>query len=131
FEAMACEKAVVSVRDDQRHSVHVRDRETGLRVTGTDPAAAMAAMRQGIGDRRLRERLGKAGRRWAQDRLSSKRMADQTADLYDRVLATSSRRCAAASGVTVRPARTAPVPQAAAGSAATRAAASDTGCGSE
>ncbi|MFW6061105.1 MAG: glycosyltransferase family 4 protein, partial [Phycisphaeraceae bacterium] len=89
FEAMACGKPVVSVRDDPRHSTHVRHEETGLRVTGREPARATTAIQRLIEDPSLRARLGEAARRWVTANLTTHTMAERTAALYDQLLAAS------------------------------------------
>ena len=86
FEAMACGKAVVSVREDGQHSTHVRHGDTALRVTSRDPRDATAELRRLIDDEDLRQRLGVLARRWAESWLSSERTAEKTIDLYDRLV---------------------------------------------
>ena len=86
FEAMACDRAVLSVRTDARHSLHTRHGETAWCVTTDRPEPATEALAHLIADGALRQRLGRAARARAEQYLSWKILATRTQALYDRLL---------------------------------------------
>jgi glycosyltransferase involved in cell wall biosynthesis len=85
FEAMACAKCVLSVRLDERPSVHTRHDETAWCVTTNSPEPATAALARLIDDEPLRLRLGQAARAWVACHLSPAGMAEKTQAVYDRL----------------------------------------------
>lgn len=86
FEAMACAKCVLSVRLDERPSVHTRHDETAWCVTTDSPEPATEALARLIDDEPLRLRLGQAAREWVACHLSPAGMAEKTQALYDRLV---------------------------------------------
>lgn len=65
----------------------VVDGETGLVVAAEDPAALAGALERLAGDRDLRERMGRAGRRRAHERFTVDRMVSAYERLYVELLA--------------------------------------------
>jgi glycosyltransferase involved in cell wall biosynthesis len=86
FEAMACARAVLSVRVDGRHSLHTRHGENAWCVTTDRPGPAAEALARLIGDADLRRRLGLAGHAWVERHLSRHVLVTRTQEVYDRLL---------------------------------------------
>lgn len=86
FEAMACATPVLSIRTDDRHSVHTRHNETALCVTADDPKPATEALAQYVNNPDLRARIGQAGRAWVERHLSPSILVNRTQMLYTRLL---------------------------------------------
>lgn len=86
FEALACGKAVLSVRQDARHSQHTRHDQTAWCVTTNEPQPAAEALLRLIADSDLRARLGSTGSAWVQAHLSRQTLVSQTQALYDTLL---------------------------------------------
>jgi glycosyltransferase involved in cell wall biosynthesis len=86
FEAMACSKAVLSVRQDARHSQHTRHDQTAWCVTTDQPEPAAEALLGLIADAGLRARLGRTGSAWVQEHLSRQALARKTQAFYDTLL---------------------------------------------
>jgi glycosyltransferase involved in cell wall biosynthesis len=86
LEAMAAGRAVVATAvGGLRESV--RDRETGRLVPPGDPEAVARALEELLADAAMRARLGRAARKWVEDRYSADEMARSTAAVYEEVLA--------------------------------------------
>jgi glycosyltransferase involved in cell wall biosynthesis len=81
LEAMDAGLPVVATRVIGSEEVVV-DGETGFLVAPEDPAALAAALTRLLGDARLRQRFGAAGRRRFRERFTSERMATATAEVY-------------------------------------------------
>jgi glycosyltransferase involved in cell wall biosynthesis len=65
----------------------VRDGENGFLVPHGDPAALAERMVRVLRDPELRERLGSAGRRLAEERFRVESVCRRTLDVYREVLA--------------------------------------------
>ena len=87
FEAMACGKTVLSVRQDDRPSEHTRHNDTAWFVKSSTPGPVAEALLQLMGDAELRARLGRSASEWVKDHLSRKLMAERTQALYETLLA--------------------------------------------
>jgi glycosyltransferase involved in cell wall biosynthesis len=86
FEAMACGKPVLSIRTDDRHSVHTRHNHTAWCVTTDHAVPAANGLVELIENPHLRQRLGTAARDWVQQHLSTATLVDRTQAFYDRLL---------------------------------------------
>jgi len=86
LEAMDAGLPVVATRIIGTTEV-VEDGSTGRIVPPADPAALGSALGELLGDEEQRARWGLAGRRLYRRRHTSARMAEQTLDVYDAVLA--------------------------------------------
>ena len=64
----------------------VREGETGLLVPPNDPGALQDALRRLITDPPLRARLGKAGKKFAEEELSWTAIAEKHADFYRKFI---------------------------------------------
>jgi glycosyltransferase involved in cell wall biosynthesis len=64
----------------------VKDAETGFLVKPGNQAAFADKLRMLLTDAGLRQRMGRAGRRWIEDRFSLQALADRHEQLYARVL---------------------------------------------
>jgi len=90
FEAMACAKTVISAGFSTAQSaVHIQDGRTGLLVTSRRNADLAHAITKVVNAPELRIRIGNQARKWAEDKLSSTVMVDQTHRLYDRLMENS------------------------------------------
>ena len=89
FEAMACGVPVILVRKMPPSNLSweiVRDGETGLLIPHDEIPPLAEAMLRFINDPELRKRMGKAGRRWAEEEFSHIQMARQTQAIYDKLV---------------------------------------------
>lgn len=86
FEAMAMETPVLSIRTDDKHSLHTRHNETAWCVSTDRREPAAEALSLLITDAELRRRLGFAGRSWIEEYLSAARMVEMTRSLYEQLL---------------------------------------------
>ena len=89
FEAMACGKPVILVRKMPPSNVSweiVRDGETGFVIPHEEAQPLAGAMMRLIDDPALQRRMGREGRRWAEERFSHIQMARQTQESYDRLV---------------------------------------------
>jgi rhamnosyl/mannosyltransferase len=82
FEAMAMEKPVLSIRADGRHSLHTRHSLNAWCVDNDNPEAIAGALSHLLLDENLRRSLGRAGRTWIGNNLSSTSMVAKVRDLY-------------------------------------------------
>jgi rhamnosyl/mannosyltransferase len=87
LEAMHCGKPVVGTRLGTGVEFVNQDGITGLLVVPNDAGALATAINRLLGDPRLRERMGQAGRARVAQAFSVRQMIDSTLDLYRRVLA--------------------------------------------
>ena len=87
FEAMACGKTVLSVRQDNRPSEHTRHNETAWFVPAREAGPASDELLRLLGDAELRARLGRGAVEWVKDHLSHKLMIERTQAVYERLLA--------------------------------------------
>lgn len=85
FEAMACEKPVLSVRQEGR-LCHTLNGEIAIWVTTDKPGPAAESLRRLLCDTELRRRLGHAARTHVERRHSVKLMVDKTEAFYLRLL---------------------------------------------
>jgi glycosyltransferase involved in cell wall biosynthesis len=89
LEAMACGKPVISVREvnplDPNWQI-VRDGETGYVIPRDDIPVLVETMIRLIDDPGLRRRLGREGRRWAEERFSHSQMTLKTLRVYERLV---------------------------------------------
>lgn len=85
LEAMALSKPVVATRAGGPLEI-VEDEVTGLLVTPKDPSAMAGAIVRLLGDRELRERMGRRGRERYLAHFTADRMAAATAAVYRKVL---------------------------------------------
>ena len=84
LEAQAC--GVPAVAGDSGGAPEaVRDGETGLVVDGRDVPAIVGALDRLLADPDLRQRMGRAGRTWVEQRWSWDAIADRFAALLDEV----------------------------------------------
>lgn len=90
LEAMACGKALIGSRVGGIPAI-IEDGETGLLVPPADPRALANALRRLAVDRALRERMGRAGRRRAEQEFAWDKIATRTAAILER---TARRRAA-------------------------------------
>jgi glycosyltransferase involved in cell wall biosynthesis len=90
LEAMASGLPVVAT-DVGGVSELVADGETGFVVPARDPTAFAAPLARLCSDAGLRQRLGDAARRRAQDRFGGAPMAERTEGVYRATLATLRR----------------------------------------
>jgi glycosyltransferase involved in cell wall biosynthesis len=90
-EAMAHGRPVVASAVGGLRDLVV-DGETGLLVPPSDPAALRAALEQLLGDRELRERLGRAARERARGAFSWERATALTVQAYERAVSPSAGR---------------------------------------
>ena len=86
LEAMACETPVVASAVGGIQEV-VRHEETGLLVPPGDPRALADALNRVVRDRKMAERMGKAGRVRAAAHFSWSAIAHRTKELYEDVVA--------------------------------------------
>jgi L-malate glycosyltransferase len=84
LDAMACGKPIVATTAGGIPEV-VDDGVTGLLVPPRDPRSLADALIALLEDEGLRNRLGAAGRRMAQQRFSAERMVQDTLRIYQRV----------------------------------------------
>jgi glycosyltransferase involved in cell wall biosynthesis len=88
LEAMACGVPVVTASARHPGSLHlVRDGEGGRVVPAGDPDALVSVLSELCDDADQRRRLGASGRRRAEAHFGCDRLVDETARLYDAVLA--------------------------------------------
>ena len=85
IEAAACSRAIVTTDVPGCREV-VRDGETGILVPPRNGAATAAALGQLIEDANLRQAMGAAGRKWAEQNFSVADFIASSMDVYDRVL---------------------------------------------
>lgn len=85
LEAMAAGRPVVASRVGGIPEVVV-DEETGLLVPPEDPRALAAALERLLADPALARRMGEAGRQRVAALFSARRMAEQTAALYEELI---------------------------------------------
>jgi glycosyltransferase involved in cell wall biosynthesis len=85
LEAMAAGLPVVATRVEGSAEV-VRDGETGFLVAPGDAAGAARAIAALLGDRKLRDRMGRAGRERVAADFSTERMVRANETLYRRLL---------------------------------------------
>lgn len=88
LEAAACGRVVVASGSIDGGGILQPD-ETGLLIPRRSPDSLAAALNELIGDSRLRDKLGQAARRFAEDNFDAKRNAERVMTLYDQVLASS------------------------------------------
>jgi len=89
FEAMACGKPVILVRKMPPSNVSweiVRDGETGFVIPHEEAQPLAGAVMRLIDDPALQRRMGREGRRWAEERFSHIQMARQTQEIYDQLV---------------------------------------------
>jgi len=86
LEAMAAGRPVVATRVGGIPEVVV-DGETGLLVPPDDPSALAAAVLRLLRDPDLALRMGEAGRRRVEALFSARKMAEETAALYEELMA--------------------------------------------
>lgn len=86
LEAMACGKPVISTRLNSGVPFVTLDRETGLVVEPRSGAAISVAANLLLGDKDLRERLGKKGRERVEKMFTKEQVAAQIKELYKRLL---------------------------------------------
>lgn len=84
-EAAACGRPVVGTDVPGCREV-VRHEDTGLLVPVRDARALASALRRLVEDKLLRERLGAGGRRLAVAEFAQERIAEQTMELYERLM---------------------------------------------
>jgi glycosyltransferase involved in cell wall biosynthesis len=84
-EGMACETAVVSTTSGALKEV-MKDGETGLLVPPKDPRAMADAIMKLLNDKKLRQKMGKAGRKRAVENFSWPVAAKNTLDVYRRTI---------------------------------------------
>jgi glycosyltransferase involved in cell wall biosynthesis len=84
LDAMACRKAVVASAVGGIPEVVAPD-ETGLLVPARNPTELAAAVIRLLGDRKLADRFGAAGRARVEQRFTAERMVEATLDLYRRL----------------------------------------------
>ncbi len=89
-EAMACGRPVVSTRVGGIPSL-VTHGQDGLLVEAGDLPALAGALGEVLRSDELAQRLGRAGRRYAERELSWQRQGDRTAEVFDRALDTGRR----------------------------------------
>lgn len=87
-EAMACGKPVVGCAVSAMPEI-IGHEKTGLLVPPADPVAFAAAIVRLLSDESLRSRLGREGRRVAQERFSADRMAERIEKFYRETIAAS------------------------------------------
>jgi glycosyltransferase involved in cell wall biosynthesis len=85
IEAAACGRAIVTSDAPGCRDI-CRDEINGLLVAPGDPDGLERAIRRLIADPELRQRMGAAGRRIAEDEFSLGRVVSETLALYERVL---------------------------------------------
>ncbi len=85
LQASACGIPLVAARAGGIPEV-VKEGETGVLVEPGDPAALAAALDALISDPELRLRMGKAGRRWIEERFSTEEMVRRYLELYHEVI---------------------------------------------
>jgi len=84
-EGMACETPVVSTTSGALKEV-MKHGETGLLVPPKDPRAMADAIMQLLSNKKLREKMGKAGRKRAVENFSWPVAAKNTLDVYRRTI---------------------------------------------
>lgn len=84
-EAAAAGRAIVATDVPGCREI-VQHGQSGLLVPPRDATALAAALRRLIDDRVLREHMGRAGRRLAEDSFSTERVVQETFDIYRRLL---------------------------------------------
>jgi len=82
IEAMSCGVPVVATTGGALPEVVGRHNETALLVPPGDADALAARIREALGDKRLRARIGKAGRQRVIDQWSWRHTAEQTVEQY-------------------------------------------------
>ena len=87
FEAMASGTPVLSVRPDERFSIHARHDQTAWCLTTSNPQETAAGMERLLTDRCLRERLADSGMAWVREHLTVHAMVEKTQQVYDRLVA--------------------------------------------
>ena len=87
IEAMSTGTCLVATTGGALPEVTGRDGDTVLSCPAGDAAALAAAIRRGLDDRSLRDRIGAAGRARVAERWSWRRCAELTAEQYREVLA--------------------------------------------
>jgi glycosyltransferase involved in cell wall biosynthesis len=85
IEAAAAGRAIVATDVPGCREI-VQHEQSGLLVPPRDATALAAALRRLVEDRVLRERMGLAGRRLAEESFSTERVVAETLDLYRRLL---------------------------------------------
>ncbi|MBP7583490.1 MAG: glycosyltransferase family 4 protein [Spirochaetes bacterium] len=90
-EGMACETPVVSTTSGALKEV-MKHGETGLLVPPKDPRAMADAIMQLVSNKKLREKMGKAGRKRAVENFSWPVAARNTLDVYRRTIEEYGRR---------------------------------------
>jgi glycosyltransferase involved in cell wall biosynthesis len=86
FEYLAAGRPLIAARVGVVPEV-LTDGEHALLVPAGDAEALAGALRRGLTDPELRERLGRAGRRLIEERYSGERLAAALEALYERLLA--------------------------------------------
>ncbi len=94
IESLAAGKPMVATAVDGTPEVIV-DGTTGLTVPAGEPAPLARAICRLLGDPRLRERLGGAGREWVLERFNQDRQIQRTETLYHLALARRGRLASA------------------------------------
>lgn len=89
IEAAAAGRAIVATDVPGCREI-VQHEHSGLLVPPRDASALAAALRRLIEDRVLREHMGRAGRRLAEESFSTERVVAETLDLYRRLLSKGS-----------------------------------------
>jgi glycosyltransferase involved in cell wall biosynthesis len=87
IEAMSTGTCLVATTGGALPEVTGRDGDTVLSCPAGDAAALAAAIRRGLDDRSLRDRIGAAGRTRVAERWSWRRCAELTVEQYREVLA--------------------------------------------
>jgi rhamnosyl/mannosyltransferase len=85
LEAMAAGKPVVSTELGTGTSYANRDGETGLVVPPADPAALAAAINKLLGDKELREKMGRRGQERTRAEFGLTRLAGRVEEIYIRL----------------------------------------------
>jgi glycosyltransferase involved in cell wall biosynthesis len=87
IEAMATATPLVATSGGALPEVTGADGETVLRCKPGDPGSLAVAIRRGLDDPALRQRIGDAGRRWVSERYTWRQTAVRTVEQYREVLA--------------------------------------------
>jgi glycosyltransferase involved in cell wall biosynthesis len=86
LEAMFCERPVVSTNLPTGVPYANIDGKTGLVVPPKDAEALAGAIQKLLGNKALRDKMGRAGRQRIEENFTAEDMVNQMTDLYERVL---------------------------------------------
>ncbi len=87
FEAMACGATIVSAGFTRREvSFHIQDGRTGIILDTGHPAQLARVLIRLIESPQRREQIGLEARRWAEEKLSHKFMAEKIERLYNQLM---------------------------------------------